>query len=163
VNIRGKRHYLWRAVDQDGDVIDILVQKHRNARAAKRFFRKLLKGQGSEPWHLVTDKLRSYAAAHRNIMPSVVHDTTLCQQPGRNLTSADATTRTTDETVQISWTGPAIPVGARCGTEPLQVGTAPPTIGELPVAARPILRRMECGYGCLSNPATPASTSPEDH
>jgi putative transposase len=75
VNIRGKRHYLWRAVDQDGDVIDILVQKHRNARAAKRFFRKLLKGQGSEPWQLVTDKLRSYGAAHRSIMPSVAHDT----------------------------------------------------------------------------------------
>ena len=75
VNIRGKRHYLWRAVDQDGDVIDILVQKHRNARAAKRFFRKLLKGQGSEPWRLVTDKLRSYGAAHRSAMPSVVHDT----------------------------------------------------------------------------------------
>ncbi len=75
VNIRGKRHYLWRAVDQDGDVIDILVQKHRNTRAAKRFFRKLLKGQGSEPWQLVTDKLRSYGAAHRSIMPSVAHDT----------------------------------------------------------------------------------------
>ena len=75
VNIQGQRHYLWRAVDQDGDVIDILVQKHRNAHAAKRFFRKLLKGQGSEPWQLVTDKLRSYAAAHRSVMPSVAHDT----------------------------------------------------------------------------------------
>jgi putative transposase len=75
VNIRGKRHYLWRAVDQDGDVIDILVQKHRNTHAAKRFFRKLLKRQGSEPWRLVTDKLRSYAAAHRSVMSSVTHDT----------------------------------------------------------------------------------------
>ncbi len=75
VNIRGKQHYLWRAVDQDGDVIDILVQKHRNAHTAKRFFRKLLKRQGSEPWRLVTDKLRSYAAAHRSVMPSVTHDT----------------------------------------------------------------------------------------
>jgi putative transposase len=75
VNIQGKRHYLWRAVDQDGDVIDILVQQHRNARAARRFFRKLLKGQGREPWRLVTDKLRSYAAAHRSVMPSVAHDT----------------------------------------------------------------------------------------
>jgi putative transposase len=56
-------------------VIDILVQKHRNAHAAKRFFRKLLKGQGSEAWQLVTDKLRSYAAAHRSVMPSVAHDT----------------------------------------------------------------------------------------
>jgi putative transposase len=73
--IRGQRHYLWRAVDQDGDVIDILVQSRRNRHAAGRFFRKLLKGQGSEPWRLVTDKLRSYGAAHRTIMPSVVHDT----------------------------------------------------------------------------------------
>ena len=49
VKIRGERHYLWRTVDQDGDVIDILVQRYRNARAAQRFFRKLLKGQGSKP------------------------------------------------------------------------------------------------------------------
>ncbi len=63
------------AVDQDGDVIDILIQRCRNGRAAKRFFRKLLKGQGKEPWRLVTDKLRSYGAAHRSIMPSVDHDT----------------------------------------------------------------------------------------
>jgi putative transposase len=75
VKIGGGRHYLWRAVDQDGDVIDILVQQYRNARAAKRFFRKLLKGQGSKPWQLVTDKLRSYGAAHRSIMPSVDHNT----------------------------------------------------------------------------------------
>ncbi len=75
VKIQGELQYLWRAVDQDGDVIDILVQSRRNRRAAERFFRKLLKGQGSEPWRLVTDKLRSYGAAHRTIMPSVVHDT----------------------------------------------------------------------------------------
>ena len=75
VKIGGERHYLWRAVDQDGDVIDILVQRYRNARAAKRFFRKLLKGQGSTPWRLVTDKLKSYGAAHRMTMPSVDHST----------------------------------------------------------------------------------------
>jgi len=75
VNIQGRRHYLWRAVDQDGDTIDILVQRYRNARVAKRFFRKLLKGQGAEPRRLITDKLRSYGVAHRSVMPSVVHDT----------------------------------------------------------------------------------------
>ena len=75
VKIRGEWHYLWRAVDQDGDVIEILVQRYRNARAAKRFFRKLLKGQGSRPWQLVTDKLKSYGSAHRSIMPSVDHNT----------------------------------------------------------------------------------------
>ncbi len=73
VTIRGERHYLWRAVDQHGDVIDILVQRRRNANAAKRFCRKLLKGQGSESRWLITDKLRSYGAAHRSVMPSVEH------------------------------------------------------------------------------------------
>ena len=76
VSMGGQRQYLWRAVDQDGDLIDILVQPRRNRCAAEKFFRKLLKGQGCEPSRLVTDKLRSYAAAHRTIMPSVVHDTT---------------------------------------------------------------------------------------
>ncbi len=75
VNIQGQRQYLWRAVDQDGDVIDILVQPRRDRRAAERFFRRLLKGQGYEPRRLVTDKLRSYSAARRDTMPSVVHDT----------------------------------------------------------------------------------------
>ncbi len=75
VTIHGPRRYLWRAVDQDGDVIDILVQPRRDRHAAERFFRKLLKGQGREPRRLVTDRLRSYAAAHRTIMPSVAHDT----------------------------------------------------------------------------------------
>ena len=76
VNIQGERQYLWRAVDQDGDVIDILVQSRRDRRAAARFFRKLSKGQGREPRRLVTDKLRSYSAAHRRAMPSVIHSTT---------------------------------------------------------------------------------------
>jgi putative transposase len=77
VTIQGRRKYLWRAVDQDGDVIDILVQPRRDRRAAERFFRKLLKGQGAEPLRLVTDKLMSYGAAHRTTMPSVRHDTRL--------------------------------------------------------------------------------------
>ncbi len=75
LKIQGRQQYLWRAVDEDGDVIDILVQSRRNRRAAARFFRKLLKGQGREPRRLITDKLRSYAAAHRTAMPSVIHST----------------------------------------------------------------------------------------
>ena len=75
VKIQGRRRYLWRAVDQDGDVLDILVQSRRDRRAATRFFRKLLKAQGRAPRRLVTDKLRSYAVAHRAVMPSVVHST----------------------------------------------------------------------------------------
>ena len=75
VRIQGRQLYLWRAVDEDGDVIDILVQSRRNRHAAVRFFRKLLKGQGWVPRRLVTDKLRSYSAACRTVMPSVVHRT----------------------------------------------------------------------------------------
>jgi putative transposase len=74
LNIQGRRQYLWRAVDQDGDVLDILVQPRRDKRAADRFFRKLLKRQG-EPRLMVTDKLGSYGAARRSTMPSVAHDT----------------------------------------------------------------------------------------
>ncbi|MDP6582939.1 MAG: IS6 family transposase, partial [Vicinamibacterales bacterium] len=73
--IQGRREYLWRAVDQDGDILDILVQSRRDRRAAIRFFRKVLKGQGRLPRRLITDKLRSYSAAHRIVMPSVVHST----------------------------------------------------------------------------------------
>ena len=75
VTFHGRRQYLWRAVDQDGDVLDILVQSRRDRRAGARFFRKVLKGQGRAPRRLVTDKLRSYSAAHRTVMPSVVHST----------------------------------------------------------------------------------------
>ena len=73
VRVQGRQHYLWRAVDEDGDVLDILVQPRRNRRAAERFLRKLLKRQGCEPRRLITDKLRSYSAAHRTVMPAVVH------------------------------------------------------------------------------------------
>ena len=75
VNIQGRQQYLWRAVDEDGDVIDILVQSRRDRRAAERFLRMLLKEQGREPRRLITDKLRSYSAAHRTVLPSVVHST----------------------------------------------------------------------------------------
>ena len=73
VRINGRLRYLWRAVDQDGDVLDVLLQSHRNAVAAKRFFRKLLKGQRYVPRVLVTDKLGSYQVAHREFMSSVEH------------------------------------------------------------------------------------------
>ena len=73
VKINGITHYLWRAVDQDGNVLDVLVQSRRDAKAAKRFFRKLLTGLQYVPRVLVTDKLASYGVAHREMMPSVTH------------------------------------------------------------------------------------------
>jgi putative transposase len=73
LKINGKLPYLWRAVDQDGDVLDILVQSKRDKKAAKKFFRKLLKGFRYVPRVIVTDKLRSYSAARTEVMPSVEH------------------------------------------------------------------------------------------
>lgn len=73
ITIGGKKHWLWRAVDQDGFVLDVLVQSRRNAKAAKRLMRKILKGQGRSPRVMITDKLRSYGAAKREIMPGVEH------------------------------------------------------------------------------------------
>jgi putative transposase len=73
IKVNGERKYLWRAVDQDGNVLDILVQSRRDTVAARRFFRRLLKKTARVPRVVVTDKLRSYGAAHREVMPSVEH------------------------------------------------------------------------------------------
>ncbi len=73
LEINGTRHYLWRAVDQHGTVLDMVVQSGRNKGAAKRFFRKLLKGCEYVPRVLITDKLGSYGAAKREVLPGVEH------------------------------------------------------------------------------------------
>src|SRR6187401_2718093 len=73
LKIAGKTHYLWRAVDQNGVVLDVLVQSRRNTKAAKRLLRKLLKRQCRAPRVMITDKLGSYGAAKKEIMPGVEH------------------------------------------------------------------------------------------
>lgn len=73
ITIAGKKHWLWRAVDQDGYVLDEIVQTRRNAMAAKRLLTRLLKKQGVAPKRIITDKLRSYGAAKRQVMPEVEH------------------------------------------------------------------------------------------
>src|SRR5687767_7166923 len=73
LTIHGERHYLWRAVDQDGNILDILVQPCRDKAAAKRFFRKLLKGLTYVPRVLITDTLKSDEAARRELLPGVEH------------------------------------------------------------------------------------------
>ena len=75
VKINGKQHYLWRAVDQDGEVVDVYLQAKRDGAAAKRFFRRLKRSHGGEPRKVVSDKLRSYPVAHREMMPEAVHST----------------------------------------------------------------------------------------
>ena len=74
IKINGKQHYLWRAVDQDGEVVDVYFQAKRDGAAAKRFFKRLLRNNGSEPRKIVTDKLRSYGVAHRELIPDAIHD-----------------------------------------------------------------------------------------
>jgi putative transposase len=73
ITIAGRKHWLWRAVDQNGYVLDEIVQPRRDTKAAKRLLRRLLKKQGCPPRRMVTDKLGSYAAARRQIMPAVEH------------------------------------------------------------------------------------------
>ena len=75
VKINGKQHYLWRAVDQDGEVVDVFFQAKRDGVTAKRFFRRLLRSHGGEPRKIVTDKLRSYGVAHRELIPEAIHST----------------------------------------------------------------------------------------
>jgi putative transposase len=73
ISIAGQKHWLWRAVDQDGYVLDEIVQTRRDTKAAKRLLKRLLKKQGCPPRRMITDKLGSYAAARRQIMPAVEH------------------------------------------------------------------------------------------
>ncbi|MAM71674.1 MAG: IS6 family transposase [Gammaproteobacteria bacterium] len=75
IKINGRQHYLWRAVDQDGEVVDIYLQKRRDGKAAKRFFKRFLRKNKGEPRKIVTDKLRSYGVAHRELIPETIHDT----------------------------------------------------------------------------------------
>ena len=75
VKIQGRQYYLWRAVDQDGEVVDVYLQKRRDAKAAKRFFKRLLRVHKGEPRKIVTDKLRSYDVAHKELIPESIHDT----------------------------------------------------------------------------------------
>ena len=75
VKINGKQHYLWRAVDQGGEVVDVYLQATRDGAASMRFFKRLLRSHGGEPRKIITDKLRSYDVAHRELMPDVIHST----------------------------------------------------------------------------------------
>jgi putative transposase len=75
IKIDGRQRYLWRAVDQDGEVVDVFLQDWRDAKAAKRFFNRMLKKHKGEPRKIVTDKLRSYGVAHRELIPETIHST----------------------------------------------------------------------------------------
>lgn len=75
VKIQSKQHYLWRAVDQDGEIVDVFLRKRRDGVAEERFFNRLLKTNRGEPRKIITDKLRSYGVAHHELVPDSIHDT----------------------------------------------------------------------------------------
>jgi putative transposase len=109
VRIAGRRMYLWRAVDHEGEILDMLVQRRRDTRAALRLMRKLLKKQGFAPKLLVTDKLRPYGSAFRHLRLTCPHEKgAQKQQPGGELAPGGATTRAQDAAVQISTIRPTI-------------------------------------------------------
>ena len=124
ITISGVKHWLWRAVDQTGRVLDILVQSRRDTRAAKRLMRKLLKRQCRAPRVMITDKLASYGAARGEGMPSVEHR----RHKGLNNRAENSHQPTrrrepADEAVQVSRPGTTLPLRPRRDQQPLP---APP-------------------------------------
>jgi putative transposase len=101
VAINGKKHWLWRAVDQNGAVLDVLVQSRRDRHAARRLMRKLLRKHGRAPRVLITDQLRSYAAANRDLGLNVEHRQQRIEQPGGELAPANAGARKSDAPFQV--------------------------------------------------------------
>lgn len=98
----GQRYSLWRAVDQPGNVLDMLVQSRRDKKAVKDFFRKLLKGLEYVPCVIIPDTLASSGAAKRELVPSVEHrQHNGLGHPGGKLASTDQTTGTHDARLQI--------------------------------------------------------------
>ncbi len=134
VTIQGLQQYLWRAVDQDDDLIDILVQPRRNCRAATRCFGKLLNEQSRAPHRMITDKLRSYAAAHRIDAVSGAQLPAIREQSSRGVSPANEAARAAAAPVQISCAGAAISLGPRPRPESLPRGPPPASSGSPPVA-----------------------------
>jgi transposase-like protein len=111
LTIHGERHYLWRAVDQDGYVLDILVQRRRDKKAAKKFFRKLWKGLTYVPRVIITDQLKSYGAAKRgDPAQRRASAASLSEQPGGELPPTHPPAGAAYAGLQIARARPAVPL-----------------------------------------------------
>jgi len=111
VRIGGRQMYLWRAVDAEGEVLEVMVQARRDKAAARKLMRKLLKKQGIAPTEWVTDKYRVYGSVLRDLgtSPLARHGQAL-QQPSRKLSRPGATTGTEAAKVQVARIGAAVPL-----------------------------------------------------
>jgi transposase-like protein len=151
VRIGGKQMYLWRAVDSEGEILDLLVQPRRDKCSAMKLMRKLLKTQGYAPTVLVTDKLASYGCARRELGLPVRHE----QAPG------GTTTRAKDAGVQVCWLRPALSLHPLRRPQQVQF----PTSSRLPSHAAPVQNR--CGgamearsHSCMRDTASSPIASP---
>ena len=156
VRIAGKGMYLWRAVDHEGEVLDMLVQIRRDSRAALRLMRKLLRKQGFVPKLLVTDKLRSYSSAFRQLQLTCPHEQGLRKNNRAENSHQPAATRAQDAAVQIGWICPALPQHACRGPQHLQPSTPSRlAINAADLSSRSGERMAECGGGSvIAHPAS---------
>ena len=125
IQINGKQYYLRRAVGQDGEVVDVYLQAKRDGAAAKRFFKRLMRSHGSEPRKIVTDKLRSYGVAHRELIPEAIHSTK--QYENNRAEQSHEPTRVRERGMRgpaSRWSG--IPVVRHLGVQVGQAGAAVP-------------------------------------
>ena len=156
VLIAGRQFWLWRAVDDEGEVLDLLVQRRRDKAAAVKLMRKLLKKQGFAPDVLVTDKLRSYGAAKSEMGLSARHEQGLRKkQSGREFASADSTTRAEDAAFQIARISPTVPVRSRRRPQHVQRPTPSHVSSITPCAPRrgdEHMARGRCGRMKIGTP-----------
>ena len=124
VRIAGKRMYLWRAVDHEGEILDVLLQRRRDRRAAVKLMRKLLRKQGFAPKRVTTDQLRSYGAALRHLGLNCHHEQGLRQNNRAENSHQVVRRRAQDAAVQISRVNPAFPEHACCRPQHLQPSTS---------------------------------------
>jgi transposase-like protein len=126
VTISGQKHWLWRAVDQDGYVLDEIVQTRRNTTAAKRLLTRLLRKQGCPPRRMITDKLGSYAAAQRQSCQKSSTARTRAQQSGGEFASAVPATRAGDARLSIAQVPAAVRQRVLCRPQSLRSTPLPP-------------------------------------
>src|SRR5579863_8505043 len=149
IRIQGVQHYLWRAVDQDGVVLDILVQERRDGKAAKRFFRRLLKGLHYVPRVIVTDKLRSYSVAKRHLLPDVEHRQSRYLNNRAENSHRPTRRRAAGATLQVVRPGAKFPVRSRIHPWSLPSTTTPHGSHDLPCHPLGGIQCLETGDACL--------------